>query len=342
MIKASGTSLTLNGQPYKVMGLNCYQLAAYQGVNNYTCGGMLSDSVLDAFFAVQPPYNLTRMWAFQEHCTNLTTRALDWTPLDRVFAAAEKHNQYLLLTLANQWTSCDGSVQKNLSWYSGGWKVKPANFNLSYADWVAAVVSRYASSPALGMWSPINEGRVEPTEQSEAQACVTMRGWYDEVGAIIRAHDPNHLITAGLEGHWGGGSMGANYQTVCASPGIDVCTYHDYHYVTTPVPNEPTNGLVARIQQAQALNKPILTEEAGVELPTEVATQAQRASELEAKYKAQTAAGTCGLLMWSWAETENGVTKLAPGDPALSLLANTAGTAPVTLGGLELTWSVMA
>ena len=52
---------------------------------------------------------------------------------------------------------------------------------------------------------------MEPTEQSEAQAASTLRAFFDATGALIRQHDPQHLITAGLEGDGdgeGGGDGG--------------------------------------------------------------------------------------------------------------------------------------
>ena len=97
-----GSQLELNGDPYRVVGLNAYELATTWG-SNFGCGGMLDNARLDAFFAGLPPHSMVRMWAFQgSMATNPTTHQRDWTGLDRVVAAAQRHGQMLVMSLGNE------------------------------------------------------------------------------------------------------------------------------------------------------------------------------------------------------------------------------------------------
>jgi hypothetical protein len=99
--------LTLYGKPYTYTGINAYELATYWG-DNAGCGGMLSDTDLDTFFASLRPNSVVRFWAFQDLAMNYQTGARSWKGIDRVFASAAKYNQFLLPTIANHWNACDG------------------------------------------------------------------------------------------------------------------------------------------------------------------------------------------------------------------------------------------
>ncbi len=61
VITASGRGLLLGEQPYRALGYNADELATDWGVNA-GCGGMLSDSQLNAFFVSLPPNSLVRFW----------------------------------------------------------------------------------------------------------------------------------------------------------------------------------------------------------------------------------------------------------------------------------------
>lgn len=285
VVSASGDELVLNGQPYHFVGVNAYEIATEWGVNA-GCGPQLSDAQLDQLFAALPPDSMVRFWAFQgTMATNVTTRQIDWAPLDRVFAAAAQYHQRLIPVLAGESGSCDSGHWADLSWYDGGFLDV---FNaggmtpLSYWDYLQAIVNRYKDSPALGMWEPMSEAEAStcpaqfepdncngnqtcPNEQAAAQA---LRHFFDVVGGEIHTLDPRHLVEAGLLGSGQCGAVWNDYSYVGASPGIDVLSYHDYGAPDTPIPGDQWNGLAVRIAQTVSLGKPIIIGEEGINAGT--------------------------------------------------------------------------
>ncbi len=70
-------------------------------------------------------------------------------------------------------------------------------------------------------------------------------------------------MEAGLLGGGQCGTWGPTIEAVGASPGIDVLSVHDY-YGSAPLGGDQWNGLAVRFSQASALQKPIITGEAGI------------------------------------------------------------------------------
>jgi hypothetical protein len=343
VIQASGTHLLLNGAVYHFTGVNAYEAGTEWGVN-VGCGPELSDAQLNLLFASLPPNSLVRFWAFQGTIgTHVDTGQLDWGPIDRVFAAAAAHDQRLIVVLTGQSGGCDGNSWKDPAWYEGGFKdvenapgSTPASGEdtMSYWTYLQAIVSRYADSPALGMWEPISEAEAStcapgyvgancyghlscPDETASAQA---MRYFFDTVGAEIHALDPRHLVESGLLGGGQCGTSGSDYQYVSASPGINVLSYHDY-YGAAAMGGDQWNGLGVRFAQAAALGKPIIAGEVGINAdssPGCLGLQSRNAL-FKAKIASQVAAGSSGLLAWDWVPTPAGTcnTDIGPTDPLM-------------------------
>ena len=222
-ITAQGQHLEIGGVPTVFTGYNAYQLATDWGTNA-GCGAMATTAQIDAFFASLRPDSLVRFWAFQgSMATNVNTGQLDWAPLDNVFYAAAKYHVYLIPVISDQAGTCDGGHWQDPAWYSGGFKDvynSPTNSNgrgltpLSYWDYMNDIVSRYADSPALGMWEPMSEAEAstcpaafEPTNCSghqtcpdEAAAADALKYFFTTVGGQIHLLDPEHLVEAGLLG----------------------------------------------------------------------------------------------------------------------------------------------
>ena len=343
IIQASGTQLYLYGSPYHFVGVNAYEAATDWGTNA-GCGADLSDVQLDQLFASLPPNSLVRFWAFQgTMATNVNTHQLDWGPLDRVFAAAAAHSQRLIVTVTDQGGTCDGGHWQDPAWYEGGFR---AVFNdpttadgrgltpLSYWTYLQEIVSRYADSPALGMWEPISEAEAstcpqqfQPTNCSghqtcpdEAAAASALRYLFDNVGAEIHSLDPKHLVESGLLGGGQCGTEGSDYQYVSASPGIDVLSYHDY-WGTAPIGGDQWNGMAVRFHQSLAVGKPIIAGELGLQAGTAPGcmTVASRNADFVTKAEAQVQAGSSGLLLWNWVPsvTDPCGYDIAPSDPTL-------------------------
>src|SRR5258708_6688742 len=120
--------------------------------------------------------------------------------------------------------------------------------------------------------------------------------------------------------------VGTDYATLLSSPAIDVADYHDYNAETQAMPGlgDPS-GLPARIQQAQAANKPIIIGESGIhgsDTASGCTSLATRLSEFKAKMDAQFSAGISGYLPWNWQLSSGGCAyDITPGDPLMTLLA---------------------
>jgi hypothetical protein len=342
-IRASGIQLFLNGSAYRFVGVNAYEAATQWGTNA-GCGAELSDTELNQLFSSLQPNSLVRVWAFQgSMATDVTTHQLDWGPLDRVFAAAAAHGQRLVVVLTDQGGTCDGGHWQDPSWYEGGFMNvynDPSTTDgrgltpLSYWSYLQAIVSRYRTSPALGMWEPISEAEAstcppadEPLNCSgnqtcpdEAVAASALRHFFDVVGTEIHSLDPSHVVESGLLGGGQCGTQGADYETVSASPGIDVLSYHDY-WGTSLIGGDQWNGLQVRLNQATALGKPIIAGESGEQAGTGPGCMSDEArnTSLEAKEQAQVRGDSSGLLAWNWVPDPSTSCSydIAPGDPLL-------------------------
>ena len=188
---------------------------------------------------------------------------------------------------------CTWTVNADIAWYQTGYKTvvnsvgAPGDL-LTFRGYVAAVVTRYKDNPAILMWqlgneqyAPRNDGTC-PTSADEKNAALALRAYCDDLGGLIHSIDPNHLVNLGTMGTGNCGcaalngvspdaaladlSMG-NYQYVHASPGIDLCEYHDYGSDSTAMPGDVYNGLQRRLNQAAALNKPLFVGESGIRRP---------------------------------------------------------------------------
>ena len=179
-----------------------------------------------------------------------------------------------------------------------------------------ALVSRYADSPALGMWEPMSEPEASDcpaafqpsnceghqTCPDQAAAATALEYFFTTVGAQMHLLDPVHLVEAGFLGSGQCGTAGSDYQSVGASPGIDVLSVHDY-YGSVALGGDQWNGMAVRFAQAKALDKPIITGEAGIMAgngQSGCESLQQRALDINAKMTAQFAAGDSAFLVWDW------------------------------------------
>ncbi len=345
-ITASGHNLKVDGVATTFTGVNAYELATAWGTNN-GCGDMVNPAQMASFFSSLTPGSLVRFWAFQgDLATDVSTHQLDWAPIDQVFYLAAIYHVYLIPVITDQGGTCDGGHWQDPSWYAGGYQDV---FNTaadsdgsgltpqSYWTYLQELVNRYKNSPALGMWEPISEPEAstcpaadQPSDCSGHQSCpnesvaaADLTSFFTAVGGEIHSLDPEHLVEAGFLGGSQCGTAGTDYQAVGASPGIDVLSVHDY-YGSAPLGGDQSNGLAVRFAQAGALDKPIITGEAGVlagDGPG-CATFAQRAADMTAKMNAQFAAGSSAFLVWDWVSDPLGPCSYntGPGDPLMGLL----------------------
>ncbi|MGW5075959.1 beta-mannosidase [Rhodococcus sp. NPDC004095] len=326
-VGADGTALTLDGEPWWPVGLNAYQLATNWSINR-GCGAQVD---LDAYFSSLPGVTLTRFNAFSALATNKFTGAVDFAPIDAVFAAAERHGQLVVPVLTAQDGACEDDVFKQRDWYATGWQQQAPGMTMSFADWVGTAVRRWRTSPALAAWELVGEpetsvcpggdcdfgNRVCPPDAAEV-----LRTFMDDAGERVRALDPQRLITAGLTGGGQCGTQGDEYRYIGRSPNVDVLQYHDYGADGVPLPGDQWNGLARRIDQTTALGKPLLVAEIG-QAAGSCLSLSQRALDIETKIVGQRAAGTAGALLWAFVPDPRHTEctfDIGPGDPLFRLL----------------------
>ncbi|WP_395838719.1 Ig-like domain-containing protein [Archangium violaceum] len=295
-----GKQLYLNGAPYQMVGVNAFPLTG--------CGAAPNDAQLDAFFAGLRPNGLTRAWAFKPQ---------GLANLERVVAAAEKYNQKLILTLADGRSYCgewdgyngsDGSGKQN-SWYSSGYKTH-------YVPWVKQVVTRFANSPAVGMWELINE-------PDDAGNLTTLKAFFNDVSTIIKQIDPNHLISSGSWAPWAYGGQ-SGFQFIHDVPNVDVGSLHEYDYDYNNGNTIVSPHFAPAINAMNALNKPLIVGETGINAADSGCrtNRTQRRDAMRQKFQQYLAGGAAGVFVWTWQATNVTGCELnfGPNDPMLPMI----------------------
>ena len=279
-------------------------------------------SALDNALTAIGPFgkNALRSWFFQQLAT--TNGVRDWSAFDRTLAAARAHGYKVIATLIDQWGDCGatnglGYGYKTAAWYEGGYEQPDPSATVSYRDWVQEVVARYKDNPTILAWQLVNEpevGSCDDVNESTAQGILS--SFATDVAGVIKLIDPNHLVSLGTIGGGQCGTSGPDYRTVMSIPTLDLCEYHDY----TPsqlIPGDQFNGLALRIEQCNALNKPLLVG-VGVKPSDAGGTLAGRASLVDSKLCAQLTAGVAGALLWAWDQPDP--FDIVSGDPVLGVL----------------------
>ncbi|MBU9765653.1 beta-mannosidase [Mycobacterium sp. TNTM28] len=323
----SGTSLTLDGKPWWPIGINAYQLGTDWDINT-GCGAQVDP---EQFFSLLPPRSLIRVNVNSTLAVNKSTGALDFAAIDAVFDAAARHDQLLIAVLTTNEGGCENEHFKDHAWFSGGWRTDRSHGHpMTYADWLDTAVTRWADSPALAGWSAVGEPEpsncgVEncdwPSRQCYSDSAAVLRAFFDATGARIRALDPGAVIFSGHAGGGQCGSAGDDFETVGASPGIDVLEYH-YYVGTDTLPGDSSFGLQRRLGQARALGKPLLVAELGMKAGSCVSL-AQRRRVLGELIGQMRGDGAAGAMFWAFVPDPRPAEctlDIGPTDPLFSMV----------------------
>ncbi|MGL5911421.1 MAG: cellulase family glycosylhydrolase [Phycicoccus sp.] len=166
LITQEGTKLFRNGQQYKFAGMNADTwFGCWDGEKEAT-----TDANLDRYFGELNPHSMTRIWAYPN--------AYDAALMERIVAAAERHGQYLMVTLTD---GNDGGEQ------CGG---LPENYGdpSGMVEHVRDVVPDFAGRNTVAVWEVCNECSIDPGETKE---------WYRAITDEIRAQDADAVIAIG-------------------------------------------------------------------------------------------------------------------------------------------------
>jgi hypothetical protein len=320
-VRASGTGLTLGGQPYRFKGFNIYN--ANSRDNCWYPLGYDNGALGNALTAIGPGQNAFRAWFFQDLATRNGAR--DWAAFDHTLAVAKAHNVRVIVTLADQWGACDsgphGAVFKGDAWYTSGYRtaVSPGT-TATYREYVAEIVARYRNDPTILAWQLMNEAEIRRDINSSCTAggADILRAWAADVAGLIKSIDSNHLVSLGTLGGGQCGMQGADYKLIHNLPSIDLCEYHDY--LPEAMPGDQWNGLALRLSQCAALGKPLFVGETGQK---DMSLDA-RAERFALKFATQFAAGVVGELVWALrTEAQGGSSTtnydMGPSDPTVAL-----------------------
>lgn len=326
----SGMSLTLGGKPVWPIGINAYQLATNWSINA-GCGAQVD---LDSYFGSLPPYSLTRFNAYSSFAVNKFTGQLDFTSLDAVFRAAERHGQLLIAVLTSDDGGCENDYFKDYDWYAGGWRTDVSHgLPMTFAAWLDTAVKRWGGSRSLAGWTAV--GEPEPSycldhtchwtkRGCRATAPQTLRTFLDVSGARIRELDPGTVIFSGHAGGGQCGSAGDEFEMVAASPGVDVLEYHYYEQMDY-LPGDPYDGLQRRVAQTRAVGKPLFAAEIGMEAGSCDSLDKRRQVLGDAIAKMRTM-GAAGAMFWAFVPDPRPgecTLDIGPTDPLWSLIGAT-------------------
>jgi hypothetical protein len=353
-VSRQGTQLELNGKPWNFAG---YNLSCQQPF-------LMSTAQLEYYFQdieANSGGNVVRMWWFQ---SDLGTGSSEWAPFDQVAAAAQATGMRLIITLTNQWQTCDepnpSTAEKDLTWYQGGYEQPEGGYTLSYKDFATQMAAHFASNPAIAFWQLVNEAEVPTITASggtcdEPAAASALRSFGDNMTLAIKQVDPNHLVDLGTMGAGECGTVGTDYSYVHAG-NVDMCEVHDYTNPAIPMATGP-NSLSEDVSECKALNKPIFIGEAGI--PGDVqpdgssgsaaittTTLDQRAAFFKAKIDTANADGVDGYVIWFkspfYTLADNNL-DIPDGDPTQGVLADAVKiTASPAASMPELPWGGVA
>lgn len=292
-VKRDGRQLKINGDVFKSIGVNRYNLLTTGGSPYIGCAGVFTDSDLTSWFSEIDAMGVTsvRLWLFQ----SFTKGGTDFARFDNVLSLAEQHGIKVIPVLENQWADCTEGGYKNTEWFASGYKSPYGSYSLSYKDYVTTVVSKYKNNKTIMLWQLFNEAETDHT---------ILYSFAEEMSTYIKSLDRNHLVSLGTIGNGQKGAQESQYRTLHTIPSIDVVEYHDYQNETLPLPDyDNFNSLKVRFSDSITLDKPMIMGESGIKAncsDTNCYSPDKRAELFKAKIDAFFNRGGAAYLLWSY------------------------------------------
>lgn len=238
-----GSQLMIDGQPWKAIGVNVWDMDAFKALANDLTGCYYQRSDLDAYFdatfreiATRTHATVVRTFGFREQ---YTSAGQDWSSTDKLLYYARKHDVRVIPVFGDQFGTC-GAPYKTPDWYHclasqpdclPGYK-RPTVWGRSYRAYVVDAVRRYKDDPTVAWWQLMNEpmyGRAGQDADTTALADFSrdmVRAIHEEAG------DTNHLISTGTTGQRGYTGFSPNGVLLDCTPSSGGCSdlseIHDY------------------------------------------------------------------------------------------------------------------
>ncbi|MBI2897012.1 MAG: cellulase family glycosylhydrolase [Deltaproteobacteria bacterium] len=226
-VRVRGGDLTVDGQPFRFVGVNAYYL--HEEATREVLGVAAAKGKIDEVLAraVDLGATVVRTWAFNddpESGTVIQEAPLAYSEaglvgLDRVIAAAGAHGLRLVLPLGNYWPDY-GGVPQYLRWH-GLPPGRPDRFftdpgvrshfraHIEHLSSRKNTVTgiRYRDDPTILAWELLNEPRGTGLDAEGA----ALASWVAEMADTVRRADPNHLVGTGEEGFDSVGGLDSAY-----------------------------------------------------------------------------------------------------------------------------------
>lgn len=310
-VTAEGTKLYLDGQEYKFSFANNYYLF-------YKPDYMIDEIFADA---KELGLNAVRTWAF---CDGWYKEGISFQPspgvydesgflkMDYILYKASQYDIKLILPLVNNWDDF-GGINQYVEWLLGR-SPSYAEHDLFftddtiktwYMDYVTYFLNRtntytgtaYKDDPTVLMWELGNE----PRAYTDSTGSI-LTSWIDDMAGYIKGIDPNHLVSAGIEG-WYGYVDGVDFIDNHLSANVDIATFHlfpDYYNLSD---NQALQWITDRVSDAQnILNKPVYIGEFGRMVDRDAADARNQMKARDSLYKniynTAASSGVNGLGFW--------------------------------------------
>ncbi|KAF2972172.1 hypothetical protein GQX73_g1402 [Xylaria multiplex] len=260
----------------------------FAGTNSYWIGFLTNNADVDLALdkLKDAGLKILRVWGFNDVTTDqqsgtvwyqklsasgstINTGANGLQRLDYVVSAAEKRGIKLIINFVNNWSDYGGmpAYVKAFGGSQTSWYTNTAAQN-QYRTYIKAVVSRYASSPAVFAWELANEPR--------CKGCATsvITKWATETSAYVKSLDSKHMVTLGDEGFGlatgSDGSYpfqyseGSDFEANLKISTLDFGTFHLYPESWGTTSNWGNTWITAHAAACKAAGKACLFEEYGM------------------------------------------------------------------------------
>jgi hypothetical protein len=251
-----GIRFCLDGKPYYFAGANTYDVFTF-GFDWLPAPDYVDKAKIDAHMArlQSDGVSVLRLWMFShedwqgfEAAEGVYTEE-EFVLFDYVIKSARDHNLRLIPVFENYWEAY-GGIDTRLRWeglptgQANRWRFFnkqqcPGCFD-QYKNYVRYALGRtnyftgvkWTQDPTIFAWELMNEPRYQDATPNENTTGTTLRAWVDEMGALVKSLDPNHLLGTGMEGQqtsYGyGGDAGNPFVYIQQSPYIDFTSGHMY------------------------------------------------------------------------------------------------------------------
>ncbi|KAI1193265.1 glycoside hydrolase superfamily [Nemania serpens] len=313
---APTTFASTSGLNFQIDGKTGY----FAGTNSYWIGFLANNADIDkALSDLQTAgLKILRVWGFNDVTqtpgagtvwfqklsaggSTINTGADGLQRLDYVVSAAEKKGIKLIINFVNNWGDY-GGMPAYVSAFGGSAKTWYTNTaaQAQYRTYIKAVVSRYASSPAVFAWELANEPR--------CNGCATsvITKWASDTSAYVKSLDPKHMVTLGDEGfglatgtdnsYPFSYSEGVDFEANLKIATLDFGTFHLYPESWGTTYDWGNKWVTSHAAACKAAGKPCLFEEYG-------STSNHCTNESPWQNTALSASGVSGDLFWQLGST---------------------------------------